>query len=225
MTDTELRWQSARDAWQWALEVETTRAMLQGVHVKYAQHTAAPGFLLETAGYLLKDVAEREVVQDSAWEVWAERLGVFIGIFLFQFVPERLSNKPILPGIITHLVVALILMVGFASTVQRREMSRRRHKLTTVRTTPAPFDKVRDHQLPDDPPTEVMIAHAGWRAATLAQSARILVERQRIDSARKAVPYEDDITLAVLYLSGAAELLKGLSDYVEAEKRVASCGE
>ncbi|WP_163512757.1 hypothetical protein [Fodinicola acaciae] len=224
MTDTQLRWQSARDAWQWADEIDKTRAMLEAVGSRYATRTAAPGYLLTTARDLLGECAEREVT--DPWEVWSRRVGVYLGLVLGQFLYDWWQHKRLtMLDVTVNPLVILLVWLGYVFFHRRRTKLSRRRELSRGRTTTSPYDKARDHELVDDPSPELTVAYAGWRAGALAQSMRILLQEDRLAAARVPIAYEDDVCVAALYLTGATELLKGLSDYVEGEKSVANCGE
>jgi hypothetical protein len=212
----DIRWQSARDAWAWAAQIEQTRDVLRDVDAGYRIHTMAPTELLTRAAEILRYRAKVEVKSDIT-SMW-----IVIGLVnvIVPFLRHWMSGTPITVAQLTFDVVLGVLFCSLIYGSLLLWMARlRRRALGYGRTTPAPSDSAVKTDLPDLTDSHAILVHAAWRAGLLAQSVRLLWLPSRLAAARKAKLFEEDVTAASMCLYGAMELLKSLGEYAESARR------
>jgi hypothetical protein len=215
MTDTKLRWQSARDAWAWADQIEEVRALLLRVDDRYVLHTKSASLLMAIAANQLRARAEREVTPELK-TVWGYWITVGVLAWLSDPVAHWINRKPVtLFGLALTGSAMALLVWGMRAVGKRWSAKLRRRDLRTGPTTLATSDLAAERPVPEPADTYAFLSFVAWRVGTLGQAVRLLLLPSRLTAAREREPFRVDVSLAVVYLTDAMDSLKSISDWVE----------
>ncbi|GAA1677203.1 hypothetical protein GCM10009765_28150 [Fodinicola feengrottensis] len=209
------RWQSARDAWDWARQVDEVRALLRTVDDTYVIHTKSASLLMASAASLLRARAESEI-SPSKSQVWRGRANLWCWAAAGPLAYYRLAGRPItVEELIGNVVTGTLIASVYAVIASKWGVRSRRRRLGEGPTTPATVDFATERQAPATTDSQAYLAYLAWRAGHLGQASRLLLMPSRLQAARDREAFRVDVSLATIYLFDSMESLKSLSEYVE----------